>query len=74
MSLPMLKLRALNSLAGAIIELDGRQIPGVRSLHLTLGVGKLNEVVLRIGLTDVDVDAETLVALEAYVKEPAEHV
>lgn len=51
------------------VWLDGHEISrGLTSLTLTLGAGDVTRAELSIFVDDVDVDAETLAHLRAYVR------
>jgi hypothetical protein len=50
------------------VRLNGQEVPGLRELVLEISAENATVVTLVIGVDDVDVDADTIVALQAIVK------
>ena len=68
-SLPALKIESPGaSWQGTKVFLDGVEIKGLRELTLDISVDDINTVRMVIAVDRVEVDAETLVALQAHVK------
>jgi hypothetical protein len=49
------------------VKVDGQKIAGLRSLTLYIGNDSFTEADLTISVDDIDVSAEALAALEAYI-------
>ncbi len=57
----------------AVVKLDGREVPGLRGLHLSMASDEINVVTLIVAVDQVHVDAEVLAELHAIVDAKADN-
>jgi hypothetical protein len=53
--------------AATDVLLNGNPVPGLKSLAIYIDNHCVTEAVLTIGVSDLDIDVETMIALQAYL-------
>lgn len=51
---------------GLDIRIDGQKISGLKGLNLYLEAGTANEMEIKVGVDDIDIDVEAHAILEAF--------
>lgn len=76
MALPKLEIKSEKdayTLRQMQVLLDGREIPGLQSLTLYLEPNEVNQIVVHIAVSEVAIDPQTYVLMQAYVREEKEN-